>query len=153
MKTKDLIKSDITAIYNTINLKTLVKSFFNPSVHACVLTRLVRSKNKIFSAFIRNLLISKHSMDVSSTAVIGPALRLPHPIGIVIGDNAILHGSITIYQNSTIGSKNGYPEIGNHTIIYPNSVIVGPINVGDHCVIGAGSFLDRNLIANTVFHK
>ncbi|MFJ3367464.1 DapH/DapD/GlmU-related protein [Pseudomonas sp. NPDC086251] len=92
-------------------------------------------------------------MDVSSSAVIGPALRLPHPIGIVIGDNAVLHGSITIYQNSTIGSKNGYPEIGNHTIIYPNSVIVGPINVGDHCVIGAGSFLDRSLIANTVFHK
>ncbi|WP_207263873.1 DapH/DapD/GlmU-related protein [Pseudomonas sp. GW101-3H06] len=153
MKTRSLIKSDIIAVYSTISFKTLIKSFFNPSIHACVLTRLVRSKNKVFSAIIRNLLISKHSIDISSTAIIGPALRLPHPIGIVIGDNAVLHGNITIYQNSTIGSKNGYPEIGNNTIIYPNSVIVGPINVGEHCVIGAGSFLDKSLTANTVFHR
>ncbi len=83
--------------------------------------------------------------------------RFPHPVGIVIGMKVKMGVNCEIYQNVTIGTKdtsdflNGkYPEIGNNVTIYPNSLVIGDIKIGDNSIIGAGSVILKNVPPNSV---
>lgn len=79
----------------------------------------------------------------------------PHPVGIVISKDAKIGTECRIYQNVTIGKKNGLnnekaPVIGNKVKIYPNSVIIGDITIGDNAIIGAGSVVIHDVPKNSV---
>lgn len=81
----------------------------------------------------------------------------PHPIGIVIHPEAIIGENCVIFQNVTIGQgkydlvkKRNVPKISKGVVIYPNSVIVGGINVGENSVIGAGSIVIKDIPPNVV---
>jgi serine O-acetyltransferase len=82
---------------------------------------------------------------------------LPHPIGIVIGKYVEIGRSCIIYQNVTIGTKSiedgknrKYPRIGNNVYIGASAVIIGDITIGDNVIIGACSFVNKNIPANTI---
>ena len=81
--------------------------------------------------------------------------KFPHPIGIVINDNAKISKNCTIWQNVTIGDGfkeiNGlrYPIIGNNVTIFANSVVIGGIVIGDNVTIGAGSVVVKDVAPNT----
>ncbi|MDR9399960.1 MAG: maltose O-acetyltransferase, partial [Psychroflexus sp.] len=40
--------------------------------------------------------------------------------------------------------------IGNNVIIYPNSILLGNISIGDNSIIGAGSVLTENMPCNSI---
>ena len=102
----------------------------------------------------RNLLIAKHSIDIGDGASIGPGLYLPHPLGIVIGRYARVGAGVTIYQHVTLGVKTrhdeDYPTLEDGVVVYPGSVIVGPVRIGERAVIGANSFVSRDVDAGAV---
>ena len=56
------------------------------------------------------------SSDVSPNATLGAGLKLPHPNGIVIHDNAVIGENCMIMQQVTIGqlSEEYAPVIGSH---------------------------------------
>ena len=83
---------------------------------------------------------------------IGNNLFLAHNgLGIVISSEVKIGDNCKIYQNVTLGAgKDGYPEIGNNVTIYSNSVVIGKIKIGDNAVIGACSFVNKDVEANTV---
>lgn len=105
--------------------------------------------------------LQSHGVFVSPKAEIGRGVRLPHPIGIVIGEGVRIGQNVTIYQNVTLGARrsgdwsNGrYPSIGDNTVIYCGAVIIGDIKIGKNCVIAANStvledFPDHSVIAGT----
>lgn len=73
---------------------------------------------------------------------------LPHPYGIVIGGYSKIGQNCHIGQHVTIGGnmgkqKNGQtqPVIGNDCFICANSIVVGPITIGDNVIIGAEVWL------------
>lgn len=81
----------------------------------------------------------------------------PHPVGMVIGYKVKIGYGCKIYHNVTIGTKEAqnfkdgrYPKIGNNVIIYPNSIIIGDINIGDNVIIGAGSIVLNDIPSNVV---
>lgn len=75
----------------------------------------------------------------------------PHPIGITIAKGTKIGKICTIFQNVTIGCWNSKtPTIGNNVIIYPNSIIIGDVKIGDNAVIGAGSVVTKDVEANSV---
>jgi serine O-acetyltransferase len=99
-------------------------------------------------------LIWKHSIDISRGSAIDLGLNLPHPINIVIGSGAVIGKNVTIYQGVTLGQKNGkYPIIENNVIIYPNSIIVGKIRIGENSVIGALRFIDKEVNPGEVLRE
>ena len=84
-------------------------------------------------------------------------VNFPHPIGIVIHPEAIIGEKCVIFQNVTIGQGKynvdrgrQVPKIGNGTVIYPNSVIVGGIDIGENSIIGAGSIVIKDIPPNVV---
>ena len=86
-------------------------------------------------------------------------INFPHPIGIVIANNATLGKNCIIYQNVTIGAKSFelakhgkkyFPVIGDNVIIYAGACVIGGIKVGNNVVIGANSVVINDIPDNSV---
>jgi serine O-acetyltransferase len=78
----------------------------------------------------------------------------PHPVGIVIGDGAVIGHGVRIYQNVTLGltqnGVGGYPTIEDDVSIYAGAVVIGGITVGAGSVIGANAIVSRDVPAGSV---
>ena len=110
-----------------------------------------KSKSRMLKKLIHIFLRIVYSCDLPLRGTIGTGLVLEHNgLGVVISQEAIIGNDCTVYQHVTIGGRNGYPTIGNRCIIYPNSVIVGAISIGDNCVIGANSFVNIDVDSNII---
>lgn len=87
-------------------------------------------------------------------AQIGWGLRLPHGFkDIIINEHSIIGSNCTIYHNVTIGTiecTGKYPKIGNNVYIGCSSLLIGSINIGDNCKIGAGTKLIDEIIDSNV---
>ena len=76
---------------------------------------------------------------------------------VLIGPNCVLRSSIHNYQDSNKkineqGHKKGSIVIGNNVWISSNCVISGNVNIGDGSVIGAGSFVNKNVEQYSLYH-
>jgi putative colanic acid biosynthesis acetyltransferase WcaB len=83
---------------------------------------------------------------------VGSGLKLLHGVGSVINHEVVIGKGCTLRHATTIGNKqlsdgsvSGSPQIGNFVDIGSNVVIIGPISVGDHAVIGAGSVVVKDV--------
>lgn len=77
----------------------------------------------------------------------GPGLAIYHGVGLVVNTQVQLGNYVTLRQCTTIGHKerNGRsPRIGNHVDIGSNSIIIGDIEIGNDCIIGAGSVVTQS---------
>jgi serine O-acetyltransferase len=74
----------------------------------------------------------------------------PHPVGVVVGGNVKIGRGCQIHQNVTIGNKGkgNTPILGKNVKIYANSVIIGKINIGDNVIIGASTFVNKDVPSN-----
>ncbi|EOH84869.1 hypothetical protein [Enterococcus casseliflavus] len=101
--------------------------------------------------------LKKWSISISSGAIISPSVKFPHPQNIVIGRGVVIEDEVVIYQGVTIGASNGtivihedelnnyYPYIKKKATIYTNSVVAGGICIGEYSVIGANSFVNKDV--------
>ena len=87
--------------------------------------------------------LALHGCLIHPQARIEPGLRLPHPVGVVVGQGVRAGRDLTLFQHVTLGARsmggNDYPEFGNGVIVFPNSLVLGSIRVGDNARVGAGS--------------
>ena len=89
------------------------------------------------------------------TVVVGRRVRIWHHGGMVLGALAI-GDDVHIRQNTTFGVKHRgdprwlKPVIGNRCDIGAGAVIVGAIEVGDDCFVGANVVLAQSVPANSV---
>ncbi|OJG73269.1 hypothetical protein RV12_GL000676 [Enterococcus quebecensis] len=60
-------------------------------------------------------------------------------------------GANTRYRNGVLDNT-GAPTIGSNTVIYSGAVIVGPITVGENCVIGANTVVSKNIPSNSIVY-
>lgn len=80
-----------------------------------------------------------------------------HPTGIVISQYATIGWGNTIFQNVTIGIRDGkgyqrgeYPQIKDNNVICAGAVILGGVKIGSNCVIGANTIVTRDVPDNTL---
>lgn len=106
-------------------------------------------KNYLLASFYMNKIYKKYKCHIHANAKIGYNLLLPHPIGVIIGANAIIGDNVTLYQNVTVGKRrkeeNEYPIIGNNVTVYCNSVIIGNVHIGNNAIIGCNSIVLRDV--------
>jgi serine O-acetyltransferase len=133
----------------------------NACLHANLLVRAVGVAPGPLQWVLRRLLLSKHSTDVSPFARIGPGLYMPHPFGIVlapnieIGRNAVIQHLVTITPAVT---ENWLPgkgvvlttQLGDDVTVFPQSLVIGPVVVGDRAIISARSLVTRDVPAEHI---
>lgn len=88
------------------------------------------------------------SCDIPCTVSIGKRMHLPHfGLGVVIHPKAIIGDDVTIYQQVTIGARNGAWNIiiGDNVILGAGSKIIGTLTIGNNCRIGANSVVLKSI--------
>ena len=86
-----------------------------------------------------------HGLDLFYEVALPEVFLLVHPVGTVIG-RARLGNFLCVYQNCTIGGNPTtealeYPRLGNGTVMFAKSSLIGRCDLGDRVVLGAGAML------------
>lgn len=127
----------------------LAALFFGRGFHALLSYRMQRSllpiplAGKFFAKLLRYISCSFTGCDISFYAKMSGGIYIPHPTGIVIGDNVEIGHGTTILQQVTLGTKIkgglDYPKVGLSVYLGAGSKILGKILIDDHAVIGANA--------------
>ena len=136
--------------------KRKLGSHLNPRFATVVLIRLAQRTHakgwprlaKFFS--LLNVLI--FGIEVPSRLSIGPGLVIPHPIGTIIGAGRI-GANVTIYQQVTFGAALAdfdfdvatRPVVEDDVIVTAGAKIIGPVCLGQGCVVGANAVVLQNV--------
>ena len=93
--------------------------------------------------------------EISPKAKIGKKVRLCHNgRGLIIGGTTTIKDKSMIYPYCLFGNKNqGYPTIEENCKIYPKSIIIGDITIGKNSIIGAGTFVDKDIPPNSIVYN
>lgn len=146
------------------NLRLFLVYYFNSPRFRVLLNHRIGkyfSKSKFFllrqiSNYFKSRLITKRNCDISYNAIIGKNLKLPHPIGIVIGDGVIIKDNVMVFQQVTFGSHGRkekemrYPIIESGVKIYAGAKIIGGIIIGENAIIGANAVVNIDVPANAM---
>jgi len=158
MKFWDVVRADLLANTGQTKLRRMIGAFlFKPGFAAIFLHRaampFIRTPLDKLGMVIWAWNTNRSGCHFHLDSEIAPGLCLPHPVAVVIGSGVKVGSNATIYQCVTIGKTSkseSYPVVGSDVTIYPNSVIIGPISVGDGAVIGAGSVVTKDVPAGAV---
>lgn len=130
-----------------------------PSVHSLIMYRISHffyEKKRFFIArLISQLGRFLTGIEIHPGAKIGMGTLIDHGSGVVIGETSVIGDRVTIYQGVTIGATGNekqfkrHPTLGNDIVVGSGAKILGPINIGDHCKIGANSVVLKDMPSYT----
>ncbi len=129
------------------------KCYFEvPKFRVVVLIRYAQKLNNLpIKKRVLKKLKLKYSVDVGINTRIGDGFWVEHYTGMVIGDGVKIGENCTVYQGVTLGQRKGkYPEVLNNVTIYPNTIILGDIIVGNNAQVLAGSIVINDVPDNAV---
>lgn len=98
--------------------------------------------------------------DINPGAQIGDSFFIDHATGVVIGETAVIHDHVKIYQGVTLGALSvsrqmrhvkRHPTIESHVTIYANATILGGETViGAHSVIGGNAWITESVPPHSI---
>lgn len=94
----------------------------------------------------------KYGIHANSNMVIGEGLHIVHGDGVYINCKSVGR-NFTCYQGVTLGTNvwgGEKPTVLNDVTVYTNSVVIGDILLNDNSVIGANSFVNKNVEENSI---
>src|SRR5262245_23929745 len=162
-----LLESDVARFEQTYKLrgqsytkvKTILESvLFKAGFQGVLFYRVshwLYTKGWTYAAwFMTRISVALTGAEIEFNAVIGPGLFIAHPVGIVIGRGTVIGSAATLFQGVTFGVKrwepnaiHQFPKVGNGCTFFSHCTIVGGISIGDYCVVGANSLVNRDLPA------
>jgi serine O-acetyltransferase len=83
-------------------------------------------------------------------ARIGKGLRIYHFGGIIVHSDTVIGDECSMYHGVTLGDLGGHggaPRIGNHVVLGAGAKLLGQIEIGDACRIGANAVVLKSVPA------
>jgi serine O-acetyltransferase len=133
-------------------------ALFYPGIHALLIHRgshwLWQRKlflvARMFSALARFLT----GVEIHPGAQIGRRCFIDHGMGVVIGETAEVGNDVLIYQGVSLGGtslKKGkrHPTIEDFVVVGLGSTVLGPVTIGRHSRVGAGSVVVASVPAHS----
>lgn len=109
---------------------------------ASFMHRTQNPRLKRYSRKINSKLCRKYSIDIALDAEIGPGMKINHGYGIVIRPECVIGKRLNIRHGVTIGRKSNGDTKGK--------TVIGDVTIGHNVVIGAGSFVNKNIPDNVI---
>lgn len=140
--------------YRTHGRDPLSPGFWAVAVHRfgnwrmSVKPKLLRAPLTIAYLTAYRGVIALWGIDLPYIVKVGRRLRLGHHGCMVLGAREF-GDDVTIQHTATIGlsrrNESKVPRIGNRVEIGPRACIVGDVQIGDDCFVGAGTVVNRDL--------
>ncbi len=119
------------------------------------LVRTLRDWQSARNVVTRKVAVLRHRFwsavtgaDIPINSKIAGGFLIPHPCGIVIHPDVEIGPNCLIFQNVTLGMRNGdVPTLGGHVLIGAGAVILGSVTIGDHAVVGANAVVLQDVPA------
>ena len=110
-----------------------------------------KNNMEIIAKLIWRLIHLLFSCYIPYTAVLEEGVNIAHGVGIVIHQDSKIGTNTIIYQNVTLGGRNGQrgPDIGKNCIIGAGACILGNIKIGDNVKIGANAVVLKDIPDNS----
>ena len=146
----------IRAILLTPPLWAIIGYRFARWVNTARLPGPIRKLLRIVSTLTNLWVGVATNIELPSEARIGPGLFIAHTGYIVLGGGVVMGHHCTLTQGVTIGHAGGgnnafeCPSIGNRVYVGPGAAIIGPITVGDDCLIGVNAVLTQSIPSRAV---
>ena len=159
------VKADLSRLnHRGGKLKKVVLALTNRGFHALLLYRLAHACVRahvpllplIFTRFAQTLF----GVDIAPEAQLGPGIVIVHGIGLVVGGITRVEGDCCFYHGVTLGDrgshwtnsrrKDGHPYVERGVMFGAGAKILGPIHIGDNCVIGANAVVLKDVPAHSV---
>jgi len=114
-------------------------AFFFSRYHLGIIGKLIALLNQIL-----------FGCDIARNAKIDGGLYLPHPVGIVVGENAIIGKNCILHQGVTLGDRGerhqgSDPIVEDFVEIGTGAKILGAIKIGRYARIGANSVVLKDV--------
>jgi len=111
---------------------------------------LWQSGRKELALFMQSRSSEVFCVDIHPAAKIGKGVMFDHATGIVIGETAVVENNVSILQDVTLGgtgSESGdrHPKVREGVMIGSGAKILGNIEIGRGCKIGAGSVVLKSV--------
>lgn len=129
-----------------------------PSIHALMWYRIAHvfyNHRMFFMARLLSQIVRGFTgIEIHPGAKIGKGLFIDHGMGVVIGETAEIGDNVVMYHGSTLGGTGKetgkrHPTVGNNVFIGAGAKVLGPINLGDGCKIGANAVVLKDVPANS----
>lgn len=134
-------------------LKRILLCLTLNSVHAVALIRFQQwcTQKGLPSVFASKLLFWFFKIEVGKNVQIGPGLRLPHPMNLIIAPNSEIGKNCDLYAGVRLvlshGNKQG-PRIGSHVFMGDGAKAVGAVQIGDYAIIGVSAVVTKDIPAH-----
>ena len=121
-----------------------------PGFHAIMLHRMAhalwRQGLTTLARFVSHVGRFLTGIEIHPGAKIGRRFFIDHGMGVVIGETSEIGDDVTIYQGVTLGGTSTerikrHPTIEDSVTIFSGAAVLGPVTVGRHSRVGAGSVL------------
>lgn len=87
----------------------------------------------------------KYGIHANTRMYVGKGMHIVHGDGVYLNCKSI-GDNFTCFQGVTLGVKNGgVPTVKKGVTIYPNAVVAGGVVLDDGCIIGAQSYVDKDV--------
>ena len=110
---------------------------------------------------------SETGIDIHPGATIGSYFTIDHGTGVVIGETCVIGNNVKLYQGVTLGAKSfpldeegnpikgipRHPIIEDNVVIYANATVLGRITIGDHCIVGANTWVLQDMKPGTAIYR
>ena len=121
-----------------------------PGFHAILMHRLAhwlwQRGYTTLARFVSHVGRFLTGIEIHPGATIGRRFFIDHGMGVVIGETSEIGDDVTIYQGVTLGGTSTapikrHPTIEDSVTIFSGAAVLGPVVVGRHSRVGAGSVL------------
>ena len=116
---------------------------------------LWKSGRRVLAHYLQSQVSQHFQIDIHPNATLGSGIMLDHGTGIVIGETAHLGHNCSVLHHVTLGGsgKKGndrHPKVGNGVLLGAGASVLGNINIGDGCQVGAGTLVIEDLPPRSV---
>jgi serine O-acetyltransferase len=148
----DALKEDIRAVFQRDPAARSVweVALAYPGFHAILIHRLAhwlwQRRLNTLARFVSHGGRFLTGIEIHPGAKIGRRFFIDHGMGVVIGETSEIGDDVTIYQGVTLGGTSTervkrHPTIEDSVTIFSGATVLGPVTVGRHSRVGAGSVL------------
>lgn len=148
------IKEDIDTVFsNDPAAKSTIEVILcYPGLHAIWLHKIAhwfwKKNHLLIGRYISHINRFLTGIEIHPGATIGRRFFIDHGMGVVIGETTIVGDDVLLYKGVVLGgtsleSKKRHPTIGNNVVVGTNAIVLGDIEIGENCKIGAGSVVTK----------